>query len=245
MKVIEKVKKIHIAVENQDLDVEFCFVTPEGEDYKAISYWSVCRDFLGDVVCASTFGTTANIYGFSHDGKKDPLYEKATLLGMKFPNQESLYTFLKNLTAYKKFITTKAQTSRKTITYQIMDDGLTIVVIADKMWQKTTVGISLFSFLLKGMCWDFDETYENLFDAIAYTEVEIDSPTKEANYALKNEKLLTMLLENIKQLTDLHKYPHGYEEQEQYISTVHNTSGFYFAIRWKRDTLVGKWAAAQ
>lgn len=244
MKFIDKVAENHIAVESQDLDVEFCFAKPlENGDYEGVSYFSVCRDFLGDTVCADAFKNESSIYGFTHNGETHPLYQTKTILGMRFPNQSIRNQFYVNIQRYKKWIGALANTSRKTINVSFPDDDLTAVVEADKMWQQTTVGISLFSFILKGLCWDFEEDYENLFEAIANTQVEMDSPTKEANYALGYEKQLTALLLSIKELTAQHKYPHGYDQQDQHISKVHNNSGFFFAIRWKRDTLVGKWAA--
>lgn len=249
MKFINKETPVGIAVEGQDLEVEFAFMGPvesgEEETYTNLSYWSVCRDFLGDTICATVDKKTVGIYGFSHDGKNNPIIQERTMLGMKFPNAATLRTFKRNFMKYKPWIVTTVSPARRTMNCFVFEEDLVVMVTADKVWQQTTVGISLLSFILKGLCWSFEENLENPIDAIASTEKEINKPTKEARYVLGFEKEVTELLKNLKRLTAKHKYVHGWPNQDEHISRVHNNSGFFYAVKWKQDTVVGKWFKEQ
>ena len=57
-----------IGVEDQDLVVKFCFAKQtQPELHENMTYWSECRDFMGDAVCAMHDGKEKSIYGFKYN----------------------------------------------------------------------------------------------------------------------------------------------------------------------------------
>ena len=107
----------------------------------------------------------------------------------------------------------------------------------DPMWQKTTVGISFLSFLLKCLCWKMEKK-QSFWLAVSTTSTEEGEQTKEFGYIEHYRKEFFLLLKNIRNLISQHEYPHGYPLKDMHISTVHNRSGFFYAIKWKDSTTV-------
>ena len=83
-----------IGVEDQDLVVKFCFAKQTQPDlYENMTYWSECRDFMGDVVCAMHDNQTKEIYGFKYNPETHPLEVNQCIIGIRFPNAETRNTF--------------------------------------------------------------------------------------------------------------------------------------------------------
>jgi hypothetical protein len=113
-------------------------------------------------------------------------------------------------------------------------DQNVILVEASKFWQSSIAAMSLFTFLIKCICYKLDIVGKSLFDAIRNVEVDYKDwdgtitkvKTTEAEHIrnISTNKII-FFLENIKKLTKNIPFVHGYASPK-IISTVHNSSGF-------------------
>ena len=233
-----------INVEDQDLVVKFCFARQTQPDlYENMTYWSECRDFMGDAVCAIHDNKTKEIYGFKYNPVTHPLEQTQCIIGIRFPNAETRKTFNSQLERLEEFATQY----KLPFTYYVnkcSGSPNTCVIHMTPFWQKTTFNISLMTFLLKSLCWKLDPDKE-LLTAIEATTCD-DIPTKEARYLQNNVKSrLVKLLPHLVQLTEQHKYPHGYDIDKD-VGTIHNRSGFNFNCRWLgQQTVISDWLKEQ
>lgn len=234
-----------IGVETQDLVVKFGFCTEkEPGNYTNLTDLSECRDFLGDTVYANLTNSIASIYGFNYNPKTNGTLDKDhTTLGISMPTEETRNLFIKNFNHYKQELETLLQNPFNETLYVFDNDNKMLVFKADTFWQQSTVGISLLSYILKCLCWELDTSKDFLSAVVLTTHIcphenEL-RPTKEAGYLIGYEKPLKVLMANIKDIVSKQVQPDGYEVKK-HIHVVHNYSGFHFAIRWKRDTVAGK-----
>lgn len=244
MKFITKTYNKHIAEEGQDLEVQFAFARKtEDANFFNLSDFSVCRDFLGDVVVANVTNEPSVIYGFKYDPTTQAKLDlEHTYLALK-SSPEVLEQFKVNLKRYRSWWEIMVGHGHNYCNIIEFDKPGIIVVQCNSWWQKTTVGISYLSFILKALCWDYDkDASSDLFSALLDYKYE-GGLNKEARYIKDLRKEAGYLLINLEKLTDAHTTPHGYPVLDQPISLVHNYSGFHFAIKWKRDTLAGKFVA--
>lgn len=244
MKFITKTYNKHIAEEGQDLEVQFAFARKtEDANFFNLSDFSVCRDFLGDVVVANVTNEPSVIYGFKYDPTTQAKLDlEHTYLALK-SSPEVLEQFKANLKRFRSWWEIMIGHGHNYCNILEFDKPGTIVVQCNPWWQKTTVGISYLSFILKALCWDYDkDASSDLFSALLAYKHD-GGLNKEARYIKDLRKEAGYLLINLEKLTDAHTTPHGYPVLDQYINNVHNNSGFYFAIRWKRDTVAGKFVA--
>ena len=230
-----------IGVEDQDLVVKFCFAKQTQEElYENMTYWSECRDFMGDAVCGMADGKEKYIYGFKYNPKEKPLDMNHCIIGMRFPNAETQKTFFENVKFIEDFMA-KFELPYVWSVRKFQGSPKTIAITLNNFWQQTTFNISFITFLLKSICWKLDTT-KPLLEAIEESVVEGDYKTKEARYLLNGVKEnLLKVLPNLVKLTNDHKYPHGYDIDKD-VGTVHNRSGFNFNCRWtNQGTVITDW----
>ena len=226
-----------IAVEGQNLEVEFAHCRKINGDWTNASHFSVCRDFLGDAIYATEIGKSVSIYGFRYDPKKNPLNKTNCAIGIKFPNMDTMQFFIQN---YPRLFTMGKLFSPKTV--DTFPQEQIIVLTFNKLWGKSTFAISYLSYILKCLCYELDPK-KDLLDQIESMRYNRDNPwdgttdnlpIKEAEY-LKNTKDLVAKLPKV--MTKLlKKLPnsHGMGANTA-IHTVHNNSGFYSTLRWKKN----------
>lgn len=229
-----------IGVEDQDLVVKFCFAKQtQPELHENMTYWSECRDFMGDAVCAMHDGKEKSIYGFKYNPVTHPLEFNQCIIGIRFPNAETRKTFDSQLSRIEEFAT-QYKLPFKYYINKFKGSPNTRVIHMTPFWQKTTFNISLMTFLLKAICWKLNPDME-LLTAIENTTCN-GVPTKEARYLQKDVKQrLVKLLPHLVELTAEHKYPHGYDFDKD-VGTIHNRSGFNFNCRWPgMNTVISDW----
>lgn len=235
-----------LGVEDQDLNVKFCFAKQTTDElFENMTYWSECRDFMGDAVCGMHDMENKRIYGFTYDPTDKPLETIYTCIGMRFPDTATRNLFITQLPILVDFLK-KFDLPYGFLHYKCVGSSLTLVLTADPFWQATTFNISFITFLLKSICWELPNDGRDLLDKIHAT-VCVDywkniNLTKEAKYLEHGvKKALPKVLTNLVELTEKHKYPHGYNEDVP-VHTAHNNSGFHYNCRWKFDTtVIGKW----
>ena len=226
-----------IAVEEQNLEVEFAHCRKIGGDWINVSHFSVCRDFLGDAIYATEIGKPVSIYGFKYDPKKDPLDPTNCSIGIKFPDLSTMNNFLVNFPFLSKM-----PKIFKTKDLSIFQNDLIVVVVFNKLWGKSTFAISYLSYILKCLCYDLDPKKDLLdqIEGMRYDQYNSWNGTtdsiaiKEADYLKNTKDLVAKLPKVIAKL--LKKLPdsHGMGDNTD-IHTVHNNSGFYSTLRWKKN----------
>lgn len=217
----------------QSLDVKFSFVKRKDKNTYTNMFNPVkCRDFLGDCLDAIQHQKVNNIYGFTFDGKKNKIYKSKTFLSLHFPNVESKQIFLNQSWLLTIYSMDQAEVGDVYVT-DIPDQNI-VLVEASKFWQSSIAAMSLFTFLIKCLCYKLDMAGKSVFDVIRDIEVDyknwdntiIKVQTTEAQH-IKNidSNKIVFFLENIKKLTKGLPNVSGYDSPKN-ISTVHNNSGF-------------------
>lgn len=218
-----------IGVESQNVVIKFCFAKQTKPDlYENMSYWSECRDFLGDVIYSIYKKEPIQIYGFEYNPNTNPIDTEHTTLGMRFPDTKTLNTFLHNLSNYNLDV--------KEILY-LQKSPQTLVIKLDPSWQKTTLSISYLTFILKCLA------YENADNLPLFENIVTNYPNhKESRYIKSYGMNLTEDIERLaKYIEEINTHqpnPHGYiTEDYPNIYFVHNYTGFYSVCRWKNPEL--------
>jgi hypothetical protein len=233
---LEKAPK-DIAVEDQNLEVEFAHCRKINGDWTNVSHFSVCRDFLGDTIYATEIDIPISIYGFKYDPKKNPLNKTNCSIGIKFPNMDTMQYFIQN---YPRLFTMGTIFCPKTV--DIFPQEQIIVLTFNKLWAKSTFAISYLSYILKCLCYKLDPN-KNLLDQIEtmkyhrYNSWNGTTDTlsiKEADYLKNTKDLIAKLPKVITKLLKKLPNSHGTGENTN-MYTVHNNSGFYSTLRWKRN----------
>ncbi len=228
------------AVDTQAYKIEFCLArhTTAGI-WTNQTYWSECRDFMGDAIYAHATEADVYVYGFSYTPTyKLPITYSA--FGMKFQDEETKNKFVKNFWRMEDFDCLANTKPAELITFD--KDPLTIVVKADKLWNKSMLTVSLYTFLLKCCIYAIDGTA--FFDTVkqSYTTYkEWDGskhkrPTNEANYLKKLDiNQVYKLIRNIKAITKAVPMVHGATIYEKFHSGIHHGSGWYSTLYWKQN----------
>jgi len=226
-----------IAVEGQNLEVEFAHCRKIDGDWTNVSHFSVCRDFLGDAIYATEIGKSVSIYGFKYDPKKNPLDPTNCSIGIKFPNMDTMQFFIQN---YPRLFTMGKLFSPKTV--DTFPQEQIIVLTFNKLWGKSTFAISYLSYILKCLCYELDPNKDLLdqIEGMRYNQYNSwDGTTdsvaiKEAGYLKNTKDLVAKLPKVIAKLLKKLPNSHGMGDDTA-IHTVHNNSGFYSTLRWKKN----------
>lgn len=134
----------------QALEIKFSFVRKnKGESYTQLFSGVKCRDFLGDCIWSRETGKPVNIYGFRYNYKTKPFDEEELRLSLTFPNEESKLNFINNF----HMIWDKEQQADITLLFNAVwiqtNSPLTLIILANSIWQSTIWKLSLFTFYLK------------------------------------------------------------------------------------------------
>lgn len=217
----------------QQLNTTFALATKQADgSYTNNMPFVKCRDFFGDVLHAVQTNETQGIYGFKFDPAVQKLDTDKCRLLIQFQTPESYQAFQKNYNHFKKEL--RALTSN--IGYgkmHLLDDGKTILIVANPIWQQTVVNISWFTFVHKCLSYPNLDLTKSFVDNMQNHEFEVEDwqnnkimrATNERDYFNKAYPNILTYLKNIKTLSNNNQFVHGYNEVVG-ISTVHNSSGF-------------------
>ena len=153
MKITTKLKgPVYLAEIGQSMRMQLALLKPIGDDFERITPPVLCRDFLCDVFTFSKAKQDFGIYGMSFKGTTDEPHYKKVLLQAWFPNAEAEKNFhthlplLHDVEARNHFLTTEIQKS---------ETGET-VIIGSGEWLQNCLKFSLYTFLLRTMCYPFE-----------------------------------------------------------------------------------------
>jgi len=228
-----------IGVEGQSLEVKFAHCILKKDTWTNVSYFSVCRDFMGDVVYANETKKPVSIYGFKYKPTPTKILDSNTCnIGIHFPNLEVMNTFILNFP-----LLSKMKGIFKPLDIELFYGDLIVVITLDKLWDKTTFGMSYITFILKCLCYKLEheedlltqiENYTYEYTSI-WTQEKEQKKIKEAGYVTPIKELLQKLPNKIEQFLNKQENSHGLHEITPTISDVHNGSGFYSTLRWKKN----------
>lgn len=215
----------HLAELMQALEIRMAFARKETNGSYTQLHDSVkCRDFLGDVLHAEQSKQKINIYGFTYDGTTNKIDRDKTRLLLFFPNTESANSFVKNSSIVHNI--EKTNKLLRTKLYKTKDP-LVYVLESSPFWLRSVVGISLYTYLLKCMGYDYNKI-ENWFEEVQQKTYKDQwdnvNPVPEALYAKSTQQYFKKLTTLIKPLTRNLKTVHGTKSDK--IHNIHNYSGF-------------------
>lgn len=128
----------------QSLDIKFAFVN---KDMEQVNNPIKCRDFLGDCIWTMKTKKPAHIYGFNYDFKEKPYDLDTVRLSLKFPNENVMECFKKNISLLHEK-EKQAKLRKKTKIFETNQEN-TLVIEANKKWQSSIWKISLYTFYIK------------------------------------------------------------------------------------------------
>jgi len=134
----------------QSVDLKFSFLTiTDKGDYQEMNPPCKCRDYLHDIINSTIHKVPFAIYGMEFDGSKTPIDLDVTRFYLRFSNLAQKIYFLANL-PFLHQIEQKGGFGESSV---IDVDKVSLIITGDKSWMNNTVLISLYSFLLRLMCY--------------------------------------------------------------------------------------------
>jgi len=239
MKYTPVAKHVEFAEDGQAINIEFALARKWGQNFRGITALSKCRDFLGDALFAEATKCRTTIYRFSYDGTgKARIPKTYSCFAMRFLDKETQDKFLDNVHTHSHIISELSGTEPT----EVHVDGLYTVIVADKAWSVNNFGVSLFTFLLKGMVLQKDPTksfYQNIYDS-TYEAVQWDGKithhsTNEAGYLRSiSEESMNLAIKNIHAVN---KCPTTFGgktyKNVTFDNDIHHRSGWVHTLTYK------------
>lgn len=215
-KVVPIYKKSDRLIEMiQSKSMKFAFAKHEdGSDLiEQVMPYVKCRDFLKEQILFTHYGRHQQIYGFSTKCC-EPNAKDYTGLLLTIPNADEYANVLANfdiLTTYEKTL------GFTQLSELFVLDKETLFVKADAIWQQSCLLISLYSLLLRTLCYPLDKTFES----VTTTSVN----TVDTNYwrAMDGFK-------KIKSRDDLLRLIAVEDVKTKNTDFIHNLSGAYYML---------------
>jgi hypothetical protein len=181
----------------------FSYVVEKEDGFHQIIPPVKCRDFLGDMLWSRATEKKSSIYGLEYSFKDNPYDTERLALSIKFPDADTFNNFKNNVLPFIHGKEADAKVKNPTVFLETTTD-LTLVVLADKVWQSAIWKISLYSFYLKCCCYADPNAPTNGTTEAGYRkDLKVDA----------EEKFLKAVKENFLW------FPPD-------IETAHNSSGF-------------------
>jgi hypothetical protein len=246
MKFFPVPKETEFAEDNQAINIEFAFARKKGpNNFEGLTALSKCRDFLGDALFAEATKCVTYIYSFKYDGTgKAKLPKTYSCFALRFTNKEQQQTFIKYYDCWENLFSGIAGTKKG---YVKSVDNICIVV-TDKEWSRNNFGVSLYTFLLKGIVIQEENkpaTLEQFHTTIKNSTVTqrdwnnttYENPTNEAGYMNKISK--NELHKAIRIIKKINKCPTTFGGSTyvdvHFDNTIHHNSGFVSSLQWKKN----------
>lgn len=152
----------------QEIDIRFAFVKEKGNELIPITPEVKCRDYFNDLVIANVYKNPkfiVNIYGFTYSWSPETEVDSDyTKLVVCFPSISVRDIFIAN---FHYLTDIEDQNNFVKTSYELIDAAnLRYYFKADKVWQKTTYLISLYTYLIRWLCYKVLEN-ENMFQELS------------------------------------------------------------------------------
>lgn len=235
VKILPPKTKANYVEESQNKEIFMAYTQQVGKKvFQKLHPAVLCRDYFGDAIYSEQEKKNTSIFGFSW-GPLHPervLDRDKTRLAFQSASETDFKNFKENLGILNKIEKdnglekTKFTEAEDEKDYQILIEG-------DTKWMSSIFLISLYTFLLKCMCYEIENKADWL-DCIC------KKGTKESEYARVGKKRgLIPILKNLSRFgfdETSKAYPvHGRKTGDVNISTVHNASGWFTTLSWDRS----------
>lgn len=144
----------HPTQDDQSIELKFAFCdfTQKDNEYNffLIHQFVLCRDFLNDMLMVKNTDSIIELYGFKADGKKFQYDKSNHYLYLHFPELVTKRIFIQNFNYY---INDYDEMSNNKPTEIFYDNECNMIIKCDSEWCLTTQSLSLFTFLLRVMCY--------------------------------------------------------------------------------------------
>lgn len=219
----------------QQKGVQFAFVNKvEDNKYLPIHCLVLCRDYLGDVVYTFNTGTKMSQFGFTTKTTWKLDSDKTRIL-MTFPTKEDFDSAIKNISILNNIeqkndweLTKLHLCSPIPISSGVSSVEYKIIVEGDVKWRTSILSISLFTYLLRVISYDFKDPNNWIEELLKNQE-----KSNEKQYLREvSEERFIFLIENLNKIGQDKQRSSGWEStskegQEDYY---HNYSGFRSCI---------------
>ena len=199
----------------QSLDIKFSILNDKLEE---LIPKAKCRDFLGDCSWSRLTGNKVKLYGIEYSFNDKPYDTETLRLTLKFPNETTRETFLKNI----DFVHTKERKAGTSLT-QVFEtqEKDTLMIEADKIWMTDQWRISLYTYYLK--CLSYPDPNNPMGNESRYASKLIKK--KEDGFL----SVVATAYPLFRELDKIYWDEDGEDEGEDTVDIykVHNESGFY------------------
>ena len=186
--------------------------------YERITPYVLCRDFLVDVYSFSNAKKDFGIYGMAFNGSKEqPEHHHLPIL-LRFPSKQTKEIFLNHILLLRDL--EDHNRWGWTDLYQVND--LEIIAEGSAEWLSSCLLVSLYTFLLRALCYDFETKASDGWKWIlAFGNLKGTDPRYAASIAAPTwERIFADLA--ILRMKDFC----GFDTNKEEIRTVHHNSGF-------------------
>ena len=210
----------------QSLPLRFSFAHwDEKDEVEQLHDWVRCRDFLGDVLWANKYKNEVSIYKFKFNPKETKINPDRLEMLIKFvkgtknnfKNQIHLLNTIEEKNGFAP-----------TCFYEI--DQSHRLIVADKIWQSSVFMISLYTYLLKCICYTLKEE-GNIFSGFTLH-------TTEGGYYSRINPAIHQILPHLQQIANKIKYVTGFPHETELNNIsyeIHNNCGFVNVIQYHKE----------
>jgi len=187
-------------------------------EYERITPFVLCRDFLVDAYTFSKAKKDFQIYGFSFKGATEQPDTTGIYLLLKFDQAATRAAFNQHLPILQEL----EQNNHIPLTETHIISETENLVVGDKTWLKSCLTLSLYTFLLRAMCYEFagygpQQSWDQVFAKLK---------TSDARYvASVHPSIWQKLMTDISFLYTDHFC--GFDPAVDSVSTIHHNSGFF------------------
>lgn len=186
----------------------------KGETFKQVTPFVKCRDFLCDVHSATLAKKDFHIYGMNWIGSKDKVDWDTIRLVLRFPNNKTRDIWIASLDAIMHGI--ELNNGMEPSVPELLENG-DVVCVGDKAWLSNALKFSLYTFLLRVMCYKLDP--DKWIEQFCNKNTTDSAYLKSINRETLNRVLTDLSLLDTKEWCGLpwKDYP---------IQRIHHNSGF-------------------
>jgi hypothetical protein len=212
---------LQMAILNKDSPTSYTKITP----------FVKCRDFMCDVFSFSKAKKDFAIYGMSFAGSKETPDMSGVYLLIKFPNAAAKKDFFKNLRHIRQIEDQNGYKPTTVLCEGFLDDKAVKnghhLVIGDKRWLQNAMSYSLYTFLLRVMCYPIPnhDDPDTFYDVDSWVYEVAKQSTSDGKYvaSIPLDTWEAVLLDLSKLKTDAFC---GLDPHKHSVGEIHHNSGF-------------------
>lgn len=205
----------------QQKKIRFAFCNKKGSTLIPIFHYVYCRDFLSDVLYAEECNIKVDKYYFEYNPAKNKIDRDKTRLLLNFIVDKEASFLLQNLNILNKL---EKNNRFACTTVRKVTDNIYLVE-GSNMWMNSTFSLHLYTFLLKAMCYEYQDNSKWL------EELKKEN-TNEGNYACSFiPQFETIISKHLKSLFNKGTSVHGYHEDYTYVTYIHDNGGVQTLFR--------------